>query len=278
MEKKLICLALVLILNQSYANVNQPFQYGFSMGNLGTIMPENEVAGFQPWIPAAFCKCNRRFGLACGAVSYYDKMDNLREKYIYNAFGGTYLAHKRFNLKLAISHFSALDMYFEQSGFTSLGFSLIKQIRISVEITGTRIGLRCLDRNKQSTVDCGVSAFVPFRFTALALRVNHLTVKSGYVKGVNPKICIETGIHTVQNRFGAQGVLIETTPSSKQPIRFILGEQYRFFKCFAVEASIANNPFMIGLGVLLEIADVKSSVSLVNHPVLGWSKGFAVMY
>lgn len=271
---------IVLFMNCNFlmASLQDPFPQGFSMGNMGAILWDDGAQGRQPWIPSAFYKKNRCFGLACGAVSYYDKMDNFSDESIFKAFGGAYFAVKKLRCKIAVSHFSALEIYYEQSGFLSCGIDLFPHLVISTELTGSRIGLVGSDEQAYRTGECGFSGWIPFKFAAIAFSINHIVLKSAYADGVNPPVSIKTGIHTVRNRFGAQGVVLEVTPTIKHPIRFILGEQYRFLRLFAIDASISNNPFMFGIGITAEIKTVSTSVSLVNHAVLGWSRGFAVLY
>ncbi|HEX3020364.1 MAG TPA: hypothetical protein VHP36_08670 [Chitinispirillaceae bacterium] len=278
MEVRLFCPALLLIYSLVSANLQEPFPLGFSMGNQGTVLWENAAQGHQPWISAAFCDNSRKFGLACGAVSYYDRMDNYEDELIYKAFGGTFWAFKKIRLKLAISHFSALGIYYEQSGFLSAGFDLFTHLRAAIEITGTRSGLTGFEDAKHNIAECGFSAWVPFKITAIQLSISHIPLKTRKTHEVDAPVIIRNGFHTLSNRFGAQGIIIQTTPSHSHPLRFILGEQYRFLKYFAIEASLANNPLLIGVGVLIEMAPINASVSLVNHPVLGWSRGFTAMY
>lgn len=273
-----LCPVLLLFYSLSIANLQEPFPQGFSMGNQGTILWENGAQGRQPWISAAFCDNSRKFGLACGAVSYFDKMDNLKDESIYKAFGGVYYTIKKFRFKLSISHFSALEMYYEQTGFLSVALDLFTFLRVGTDIRGTRTGLFGFREKIHTIGECGFSAWIPFRSAALGLSLNHITIKSGKVNGVDSPLCISTGFHTSSNRFGAQGVVVEINPSESHPVRFILGEQYRFLKYFALEASIANNPFLIGAGILVEISPVNAAFSIINHPVLGWSRGFAAMY
>ncbi len=278
MAIKCLCTGILFAYSLIAANLQEPFPQGFSMGNLGTVLWENGAQGCQPWISAAFCDSGRRFGVALGTVSYYDRMDNFRDKSIYKAFGGVFWSIRRFRFKLAVSHFSALEMYYEQTGFFSAGFDLFTYLRAGIDFNGTMTGLSGFKQEKQTVGECAFSAWIPFKAAALGLSINHVTLKSGRVQGVDAPLIIKSGFHTANNRLGAQGVVIEIIPSQSDPVRFILGEQYRLFKIIALEASLANNPFLIGIGVLVEISPISASVSMVNHPVLGWSRGFAALY
>lgn len=248
------------------------------MGNLGTVLWENGAQGCQPWISAAFCDSSRRFGVALGTVSYYDRMDNFRDESIYEVFGGIFWSIRRFRFKLAVSHFSALEMYYEQTGFLSAGFDLFPHLRAGIDFSGTMTGLSGFKQEKHTVGEGALTAWIPFKAAAFGLSLSHITLKPGRVQGVDAPLVIKSGFHTACNRLGAQGVVIEITPTHPHPVRFILGEQYRFFNTIALEASLANNPFLIGIGVLMEISSISASVSMVNHPVLGWSRGFAALH
>lgn len=278
MALRYLCPGILLTYSIVAANLQEPFPQGFSMGNLGTVLWENGAQGCQPWISAAFCDESRRFGIALGTVSYYDRMDNFKEESIYKASGGVFWSIRRLRFKLAVSHFSALEMYYEQTGFLSVGVDLFTHLRAGVDFSGTRTGLSGFKEKKHTVGECAFSAWFPFKAAALGLSLSHISLKPGRVQGVDPPLIIKSGFHTARNRLGAQGVVIEITPSEPHPVRFILGEQYRLFNIVALEASLANNPFLIGVGVLIEISPISASVSMVNHPVLGWSRGFAALY
>lgn len=273
-----LCLGILFTYSLIVANLQDPFPQGFSMGNQGTVLWENGAQGRQPWISAAFCDSSRKFGLALGTVSYYDRMDNFKDEAMYRAFGGIFCSIKRFRFKLAVSHFSALEMYYEQTGFLSAGIDLFSHLKAGIDFSGTRTGLGGFNQKKHTVGECAFSAWLPFKSAALGLSLSHITLKPGKVLGIDVPLTIKSGFHTVSNRIGAQGVIIEITPSRSRPVRFILGEQYRFFKIIALEASLANNPFLIGIGVLVEIQSISTSISMVNHPVLGWSRGFSALY
>ncbi len=278
MALRRLCYGILFIYSLIAANIQEPFPQGFSMGNQGTVLWENGTQGCQPWLSAAFCDSSRKFGMALGTVSYYDRMDNFKDEAIYRAFGGVFWSIKRLRFKLAVSHFSALEMYYEQTGFLSTGVDLFSHLRAGIDFSGTRTGLSGFKQKRHTVGECGFSAWIPFKTAALGLSLSHITIKPGKVQGIDVPLVIKSGFHTVNNRMGAQGVLIEITPSRSRPVRFVLGEQYRFFNIIALEASLANNPFLIGFGVLIEIQSIGATVSMVNHPVLGWSRGFAALY
>lgn len=278
MALRWLCPGILLTYSLITANLQEPFPQGFSMGNQGTVLWENGSQGCQPWISAAYCDSSRKFGMALGAVSYYDRMDNFIDESIYRAFGGVFWSIKRIRFKLAVSHFSALEMYYEQAGFLSAGVDLFSHFRAGIDFCGIRTGLNGYKQKKRTVGECAFSAWFPFKAAALGLSLNHINLKSGRVQGVDAPLVIKSGFHTVSNRMGAQGVIIEITPSRVHPVRFILGEQYRLFNIVAIEASLANNPFLIGIGVLVDVSSISVSVSVVNHPVLGWSRGFSALY
>ena len=278
MALRRLCFVILFTYSLIAANLQEPFPQGFSMANQGTVLWENGVQGRQPWVSAAFCDSNIKFGIALGTVSYYDRMDNFKDEAIYRAFGGIFCSIKRFRFKLAVSHFSALEMYYEQTGFLSAGVDLFAHLKAGIDFSGTRTGLGGFKQKKHTVGECAFSAWLPFKSAALGLSLSHITLKLEKVQGIDVPLTLKSGFHTGSNRMGAQGVIIEITPSRSRPVRFILGEQYRLFKVVALEASLANNPFLIGIGVQIEIQSISASVSMVNHPVLGWSRGFSALY
>lgn len=270
----MVCLMCAMVV----ADLQMPFPVGFSMGNMGTILLADGATGRQPWISAAYCDNTRTFGLACGAVSFYDRMDNFTDESIVTGFGGVYYAPGKIKLKFAVSHFAAMNIYYEQSGYFSFAADLLSRFRMGVNLSGVRIGLKGNNKETRTIGECGVSGLIRGKQASFSVDLKHIPVKSSKADGTDPPFCIITGFHSVKNLFGSQGVIIEVTPSIEHPIRFCIGEQYRFFKIFAVEASIANNPLFVAFGVAIEITKISTTLSLVNHSVLGWSKGFAVMY
>ena len=83
------------------------------------------------------------------------------------------------------------------------------------------------------------------------------------------------GIHTKYGRVGAQGVLVSITPYSHGPVQLIIGEEFRITEKIGMNASFSSNPFFIGIGFFAGFKNSDINVSLVNHPDLGWSRGFS---
>jgi hypothetical protein len=89
------------------------------------------------------------------------------------------------------------------------------------------------------------------------------------VTGSEPAISIACGIHTQHSRFGAQGVIIEITPTESSPIRLKIGEEVRFIKWCGIQIAIANNPVQISFGLSIDLINTLTTASLVNQPELG---------
>ena len=251
---------------------SDPFPVGYSLGNLNTIISDDGIGGRQPWVPAAVIRRNTGFVLAAGAVSYYDMMDNIRDRGIYRAALGVSYAGPVFKCKGAFSQFDAFRMYFSQDGYLSAGLG-----GVSLEMAGHRIGLRGKKGEVKTIGELGASVWLPFRYASLFLGVEHVVVKESR-NGSDPPLLIKGSMHTAGNRFGAQGVLIEVTPSKRKPVRFLIGEEYRLFRWLGVHAAVGSNPVLISLGVVAEWKMAGAVLSFVNHPELGWSKGFYTEY
>lgn len=255
----------------------EPFPSGFSMGNLGTIIWEDGISGRQPWIPSAYLRDSLKFGLSFSGISYYDDMDNMKNARIYKALGGARCALEHITLKASFSYLDGFGVYFEETGFISVGTNLIPFCRLSIEAGGTRSGVKTsFDEENRVMGEMGSSIWIPFRFACLAVSVNHIVLKKSGYTGFDPQISIRTSVHTVRNRFGAQGVLLEFTPSDTKPVNLAIGEEYRICKWIGIQFSVAGNPVLIGTAIAVELSSTGFDIAFVNHPILGWSKGFAV--
>jgi hypothetical protein len=248
------------------------------MGDLGALQGENESRGRQPWISSAFCSDSVAIGFACAGVSFYDQMGNMDDNTIYRGSAGVWYSRKYLKMKVAVSHLSALGIYYEQFVFFSLGIDIRSKLRIGTDITGTRIGIYGRQSDIHTIGEIGFSGLLPLRFVSVTFSVNHIQLKAAKTESVNPSVAIKCGIHTAGFRFGAQGILMEVTPSNRVPIRLIFAEEYMLFSQFGLFAAIANNPLMVGFGAVVHLPHFGTDVTFVNHPVLGWSKGFAAEF
>jgi hypothetical protein len=118
------------------AAIQDPFPPGFSMNTLDAVIDTKGPTGRQPWLAAAFCSDPGPFGAAFAATSYYNSVN---DPDMYRATLGAWYQYHGFVAKTAFSHFSALDVYFEESGFLSIGSRHLKFCTLSAELTATRM-------------------------------------------------------------------------------------------------------------------------------------------
>jgi hypothetical protein len=256
------------------AAIQDPFPPGFSMNTLDAVIDTKGPTGRQPWLAAAFCSDPGPFGAAFAATSYYNSVN---DPDMYRATLGAWYQYHGFVAKTAFSHFSALDVYFEESGFLSIGSRHLKFCTLSAELTATR--MRCSGAPLSYTLaEAGLSAWVPWSWAGISLRLEHLPLKQSRVDGGESPLTVRTGIHTIYNRFGSQGALISVTPYDPRPVCFTLGEAYQITPSIAFDCAIANNPVLIGFGVSVMLRQSGMAVGLANHPKLGWSQGVAAEY
>lgn len=277
MEIILLTSFVFTLVLQTNAALQDPFPGGYSMGNLGTIVCKDGPGGLQPWMPAAFGEKKTNWGLSAGAVSFYDKMGNFKDRSIYRVTGGGWFGYSFMNLKMSISQLDVLGVYYEQSVFGSAGISVFSLFDMSIEAAVYRTGLRNT-KKVRTTGELGISLWLPINLVSLAVSAEHCVIKKSGSYGADPPFTIRTGIHTELNRFGAQGVVIEIIPEYQKPIRLIIGEEYRILRWLGIHAAVGNNPVMIGIGLVIDWKKSGGSAALVNHPVLGWSRGFSVFY
>jgi hypothetical protein len=243
------------------------------MGNLGTIVWDNSSSATQSWIPAAFCDTALGTGLNITAVTYYDDMDNLQNRPIYEVTGGGYFTSRYIYLKLSSTFFEALDTYYEQSLFLSTAVAVLPSLKISMECRGYRIGIHNSEDAVHTISELGFSVWFRIRYAAISLQSDHIIIKQSKSTGTAPLFNVKCGIHTKASRFGAQGVMLEITPQEQFPLRWKIGEEIRILKWLGVQVGLANNPVQIAFGLSVDMNHSAFSASLVNHPQLGWSKG-----
>jgi hypothetical protein len=261
------------------AEVRDPFPPGFAMGTMGSVIDEARASGSEPWASASLCGDSTGYGAAMSGVAYYGSAANpAGTDGICRATGGGWLCGHKLICKASVSYFRALDAYYEQSGFLSLGTSALHFTRLSVEATVSRFGVHLPGNPSHSTGRLGVSAWIPCTWAAVSLRVEHIALATAHADGADPPLTLRCGFHTTHNRFGGQGVLVTITPGEAEPVCFTIGEEYRFGRAVAFQAALANNPLLIGAGLVFSLRRLEFSAALVNHPVLGWSQGFSAEY
>lgn len=268
-----IITALILFMCVTTASgMDDPFPSGYLMGNLGTIIWDDGMGGRSPWFPAAALHSGSGLVISAGAVSYYDRMDNLEDRLIYRAVSGAGYAGQIIKIKAAVSQFNAFGIFYSQTGFLSVGYR-----GFSLEATGQRFFVRGKKEMTRTLGELGAAVWVPFKYAAVMFQTEHIVLKESR-SGSDTPFLLRGSIHTKRNLFGAQGVTIEVIPSQVQPVRFTLGEEYRLFGWLGIHAAVSTNPVMIGIGVVAEWSRAGAALSFVSHPELGWSKGFTAEY
>jgi hypothetical protein len=260
------------------AGAHDPFPAGYSMGNSGAIMQSSGLSGRQPWVPASFLADTFRFGVSVCGIDYYDAMDNLESSHIVQALAGAWYAHRRFVFKASYAHLNALGLYYEQQGFISVGFLACRALSASIEVTANRAGLTDERTEQEKFLNAGVSLFVSGKSTALSVSCGRLPIKSVSIRGFEPPIAVDIGLHTAMHRFGAQGVRCEITKDPDYAFRFSIAESYSLSDYCAVCGALSTAPFMMHVGISFSNARHGVALSFVNHPALGWSRGLTVGY
>jgi hypothetical protein len=268
------CCILAACILPLFATVLTPFPAGFSMNTLGAIIDTRGATGRQPWCAAAFCRDSTRLGAAFCATSYYG---SINDPAMYHACIGILYAGHGLTGKTAFSSFNALDVYFEETGFCSIGTDRLLFLRLSTELTGTR--MRCVGFSQEYTVaHAGVSAWIPWSWAGISLSCANLVLNSSAIEGGDPTLVIRTGIHTMRTRFGNQGALVTITPHDKQPVCFAFGEEYFITPVIGFHVAASGNPLLLSFGMTITIGRSAMGVALANHPKLGWSQGVACDY
>jgi hypothetical protein len=261
------------------AGLRDPFPPGFSMGTMGAVIDDRGATGREPWTSASFYGDSAGFGAALSGVSYYGSAGSVTgADGIGQVFGGGWLSIRKLIGKASIAYFSALDAYYEQTGFISAGTSALPYARLSIEARGYRFGARLPGNPSHTIGEIGVSAWVPWSWAAVSFQLDHLVLATARADGADPPLTLRCGIHTVNNRFGGQGALITISTNEPKPVCFTIGEEYRVTPAVAFHAALANNPLFISIGATFIVSRAGFDVSLVNHQQLGWSQGFSAEY
>ncbi|MBD3319953.1 MAG: hypothetical protein GF350_02555 [Chitinivibrionales bacterium] len=276
MNKRAIALFFILFIPApSPAGLHDPFPMGHSMTHFGTVVRHRGIGGRQPWNPSCFYHDSLRFGLSTATAWYYDPMDNLKETSINQLILGGFYDYSFVTVKASFAHLSALDLYFEQTGFLSLGTDALKYVLISFELCGYHIGLSHEDESEKMLY-AGESFWIPWKLVGLSVTRKNIRLDGASEPGFRPPTLWQIGIHTKKTQAGALGVLIELTEEKNPEFRLYIGEEYWFHNNFALGIGIATRPFMISAGFAVNIVSANAYASMVNHPVLGWSKGFGI--
>ncbi|MFP4014543.1 MAG: hypothetical protein ACLFVQ_10685 [Chitinispirillaceae bacterium] len=258
----------------SVAALGEPFPLGLSMSNQGGVMDAEGALGRQPWVPAAFLWDTISCGVAACGTAYYWGMEKNASVLQYGA--GGWLRRGRFVCKLSLVQFDALNVYYEQMIYVSVGLNY-RFLGLSVDVKPCRMGLWGTD-DARALVTAAVTCLIRMGLVDLSLSADELVVESSGTNGSDPYHSFKAGLYTRRNRYGTQGVLVQTVPHMSKPVRFVIAQEYRIGSSFAVSAALSSNPTMISFGIAVDFSPVSGGAAVVNHPVLGWSKGFSIDY
>jgi hypothetical protein len=268
---------ILLSFQASFAAMHEPFPIGYSMANNGTIMHTSGISGQQPWIPACFLIDSSGYGLSVCGIDYYDQTDDPGGRIGQVALGGWY-AHGRFVVKTSCAYYNAMDLYSEQQGYCSIGVWPVRCINASIDITGFRAGILHENQPNAALLDAGIALFGHGKNTAVSFSCIHLPLYHGMARGIELPMTLTGGIYAAFINYGAQGIVCEMMHETDWLVRFSIGEEYCWNDYFSICGAITTNPFMLSFGCSITWGRSGATVALVNHPILGWSKGLTLNY
>ncbi|MFP4242203.1 MAG: hypothetical protein ACLFQB_09860 [Chitinispirillaceae bacterium] len=272
LRNKAVMCCLLVFAGISDAGMRDPFPLGYSMATQEGLMDAQGPGGRQPWMPAAYLQDTVKYGAAVLGTAYYGDFEKNASIFQYGA--GAWFTTDFMTCKLALVQLSALEVYYEQTAYLSLGTSL-SFLGLSVDLKPCRTGLVNSSEVKALLL-AGISGLVQTRLLNMRFSVDDLVIESSDVEGTDPEYVLEIGLSSRKNRYGIQGVLIQVRPGMSEPVRFTLAQKYRIGNSFSIAAALGSNPTMISFGIGVNLKSVGGSAAMVNHPVLGWSKGFFV--
>jgi hypothetical protein len=263
----LILVSIALLLSNS---LDGPFKTGFPMGTLGAVTDKNSMLLCRDTL-----KNNDQallWGLSATYTSFYDAMDNLRDKNVYKVGIDATVKKEHLFMYLSANQLNALSIYYEQYCSGGLDYRLLNLISIGVAVTGHRTGITSYNNNHVSAVLNGrLSARI--NNVVIGAQVCNVPLKSTRTSGVMPMLMYGLGIQTLENIFGSQAFRIEIRPDLEKQVRWILGDELAIGKIVTIQFAIANNPVQLSFGLLVKLKALQSSIALVNNEKLGWSKG-----
>jgi len=264
---------IAALASAAVAGLNDPFPMGYGMGNQGTIVWQNGIAGRQPWTPAAWYRDSLHVGCAAACALYYDAMDNFQDASISQIAVGAFCAAGIITVKAAFEHFNAFDLYSEQTGRLSIGAAALRFMTMSIDAELLRASI-----GPQAAMElyAGETVMIPLRYVGIALSCRRMHIARVSGGGFDLPAVYSAGFHTPENQFGAQGIVLEIIDRTHDVLRLVIGEEYRFTPQFALCAAVSTNPVQLSFGISFNTASMSGSAALVDHPVLGWSKGFGL--
>lgn len=255
-----------------------PFPEGYFMACQGTIFQDNWISSREPCCSALLWNDSVRMGISGGVISYYDRMDNLSNRSLYRVSGGGWISFDNLRLNCSISQLEAFSIYFEQNAFLSMGIRIYKSASVSLDLNGCHNGLHSSMEERRTRGDLGLSVLYRFRAVLVTGSLSKVTIKKAERQMNANDLTAAFGVHTKYGRIGAQGVTVSIMPYTNEPVQLIIGEEFRITERIGINASFSSNPLFIGIGFFAGFKNNDISVSLVNHPDLGWSRGFSIAH
>ena len=274
-NKAIKCAGMIFILTLFVgAGVRDPFPIGAAMMSQGALVESQGMSGREPWSAAAVYRDTLPWGAAFSAISYHGA-DGAGGVSQYAA--GGFAALRNVICKVSIAQLDAMGVYYERTAYLSAG-SIYKFLSLSIDAKTHRIGLKASGSDIRTMTSLGSTLHAESRRISASVMAEGLTVSSSGSSDVDPPISFSGRVCTVRNRYGSQGVMVKVTPEHDKPLRFIVAQEYRLSQNFAVSASLGSNPSIIGFGLLIDIQPASGAAAVVNHPLLGWSKGVYADY
>jgi len=255
----------------SNAAARDPFPVGYSMMSQGALVEAEGVSAREPWTPAAYYRDSLRWGVSAAFAGYHG--GGSAAQYAVGGFGQI----GPVTCKGALTHLDVMGIYYEQAAALSVG-SQLRFLSYSLEASNYRMGLTVSSDDRRSMTFAGATLYAVSRVVSAGVTAEGLTLLSSGLRDADPSPIISIRICTVRNRYGSQGAMIKFTPNDDAPMRFVFAHEYRIGKMFALSASIASNPTMIGFGLAVDKNPLNAAAAVVNHPQLGWSRGMSVDY
>jgi|GEM_PF-2544561 len=258
--------------------LRSPFPGGYAMGTLGAIgrdynLTENNYDGVRSETAKKVIT-----GCDISWVGYYDAMDNLQDRSLYQVALDGYIVTHKLSLKVSVCYFDALATYYEQNARVTAGYRIAPFFEAAVILSGERKSIRGAENGSHTVAVSGGSVHVYLQKVSAYLQCDNLVVKHSQTAGVDPDCKFTCGFYTRRTRLGAQGFQIEITPESMKPFRWKIGEEVRFLKYLGMQVAIGNNPVQIAMGLIVELKGSSVTASLVNSENLGWSRGVNIGY
>jgi len=274
---RIIFAAWALLAAHLCANPRDPFPIGYPMMSQGAIVEAEGVQGRQPWTPAAHYRDTLRWGVSTAAVSYHG--NGLAARY---AVGGFIMAGP-ITGKLSFMQLDVMGVYCEQTAALSAG-SHRRWMSFSLDGRLYRAGLASPlppqdhSPRTRASAAAGATLLAQTRRLSADVAVEGIAVLRPGDPAADPAPSVTARVCTARNRYGSQGAMVRITPGDDSPLRMVVAQEYRIGKAFALSASIASNPTMIGFGLAVDKFPVTGAAAVVNHPFLGWSKGVSADY